>query len=340
MHAARTPRPCSAMRLKRERADSRAAPRGETLTRSPFFRWMTMFEMSITCSESPRKILLADIEMENGCTLVFLFLSFFFSFVLFEKELTMTALNDSIWMLPTCFQLWKILLVDDDRFEDIRSVIVSSLILELWKKGSRKSFLEARQIFFAIEITEYISQISKWRMFVFVYESLKFTVLVISTILSPIRDALMNDHFDFIHAQEEEKKKRRKRMSKWSLQAARFKITQRTQKRFWWVVSTLWLICVKSPVYPWHARCVVTPFCIPRHRSIQPSLGGPPQREHLRSNDPGVGHGLNSSKFVKSLPLSGLSSTNRMRLFSRQKSIRLEHSARHNVASLAANRRR
>lgn len=58
-----------------------------------------MFEMSITCSESPRKILLADIEMENGCTLVFLFLSFFFSFVLFEKELTMTALNDSIWML-------------------------------------------------------------------------------------------------------------------------------------------------------------------------------------------------------------------------------------------------
>lgn len=239
-----------------------------------------------------------------------------------------------------CFQLWKILLIDDDRFEDIRSVIVSSLILELWKKGSRKSFLEARQIFFAIEITEYISQMSKWRMFVFVYESLKFTVLVISTILSPIRDALMNDHFDFIHAQEEEKKKRRKRMSKWSLQAARFKITQRTQKRFWWVVSTLWLICVKSPVYPWHARCVVTPFCIPRHRSIQPSLGGPPQREHLRSNDPGVGHGLNSSKFVKSLPLSGLSSTNRMRLFSRQKSIRLEHSARHNVASLAANRRR
>lgn len=70
-------------------------------------------------------------------------------------------------------------------------------------------------------------------MFVFVYESLKFTVIVISTILSPIRDALMNDHFDFIHAQEEEKKKRRKRMSKWSLQAARFKITQRTQKRFW-----------------------------------------------------------------------------------------------------------
>lgn len=50
---------------------------------------------------------------------------------------------------------------------------------------------------------------------------------------TPIRDALMNDYFNFIHTQEEEKKKKNVQMAvRWSLQARRFKITQRTQKRF------------------------------------------------------------------------------------------------------------
>lgn len=95
---------------------------------------------------------------------------------------------------------------------------------------------------------------------------------------------------------------------------------------------------MKSTVYPWHARYIVTLFCAPRHHWILRSLGGLLRREHLRSYDPGVGHGLNSSKFAKSLPLSALVDASNVAVSSPK-----EHSfdsVRHNVASLAVNRRR
>lgn len=131
------------MRLKRERADSRAAPRGETLTRSPFFRWMTMFEMSITCSESPRKILLADIEMENSCMFFFLSLS-----LLVWKEIYDDSLEwfDGISMLPTCFQLRKILLIDDDYSRILKYEVWS---FEVWSFNFERKFMTmGRKCFF------------------------------------------------------------------------------------------------------------------------------------------------------------------------------------------------
>lgn len=129
---------------------------------------------------------------------------------------------------------------------------------------------------------------------------------------------LFLDNLNKFYPRPRRRRKEEKECSN-SLQARRFKITQRTQKRF--SGHTLVNLCEISRLPLTRSVCRHALLC-PRHRSIQRSLGGPPQREHLRSNDPGVGHGLNSSKFVKSLPLSGLSSTShRMRLFSRQKSI-------------------
>lgn len=118
------------------------------------------------------------------------------------------------------------------------------------------------------------------------------------------------------------KKKRRKRMFKWPFDG-RYRLVALklpNEPRSDSGEHTLVNLCEITHLPLTCSVCRHALLC-PRHRSIQRSLGGPPQREHLRSNDPGVGHGLNSSKFVKSLPLSGLSSTHRMRLFSRQKSI-------------------
>lgn len=118
------------------------------------------------------------------------------------------------------------------------------------------------------------------------------------------------------------KKKRRKRMFKWPFDG-RYRLVALklpNEPRSDSGEHTLVNLCEITHLPLTRSVCRHALLC-PRHRSIQRSLGGPPQREHLRSNDPGIGYSLNSSKFVKSLPLSGLSSTHRMRLFSRQKSI-------------------
>lgn len=62
---------------------------------------------------------------------------------------------------------------------------------------------------------------------------------------------------NFIHVQEEEEEKKKKNVRiRYRLVALKLPNEPRSDS-----VGTLWLICVKSAVYPWHARYVVTPFC-------------------------------------------------------------------------------